>query len=209
MFSFRLFSQIKLIHRFVGRPLHYISINSLIYLSKRKVKNIGQLPQYLVEDHHEAIIDCTAFSAVQAEIARRAAWHQPNPRPPATYPLSGMVKCGICGAAYRHKIAGSSQKYKKPVWICDTFNTRGKAACPSQQVPEDILTAKTQEAGGLDGLFEIQVPGHNCLSFLYKDGRQVDLAWQHPSRAQSWTPEMKQAAREKSLQQRGHYECQT
>jgi DNA invertase Pin-like site-specific DNA recombinase len=179
------------------------------HLSKRRVQNVGQLPQYLVEDHHEAIIDSVTFAAVQAEIARRAARHQPNPKPPATYPLTSMVKCGLCGAGYRRKHAAAGSKYEKIVWICDTFNTRGKAVCPSQQIPEDILMTKTQEAGGFEGLVEIHVPGHNCLSFLYKNGRQVDLSWQHPSRRESWTPEMKQAAREKTLQQRGHHECRT
>jgi DNA invertase Pin-like site-specific DNA recombinase len=178
------------------------------HISKRKVKNIGQLPQFLVEDNHEAIIDRATFDAVQAEIARRAQKHQPNPKAPATYPFTGLIKCGICGAGYRRKHAAAGSKYEKIVWICDTFNTRGKAACPSQQIPENILIAKVEEAGGFDGLIEIRVPGHNSLSFLYNDGRQVDLPWIHPSRRESWTPEMKQAARNKTLQKRGHHACQ-
>ena len=179
------------------------------HLSKRKVKNIGQLPKYLVEDHHEAIIDQANFEAVQAEIARRAAIHQPNPKPPAVYPFTGIIKCGICGATYRRKIAGAAQKYKKPVWICETYNTVGKNACASQMIPEAILEAKTQEAGGFAGLERILVPAPGKLVFVYQDGRQVDLSWQNPSRRESWTPEMKQAAREKTLQQRGHHECRT
>jgi len=172
------------------------------HLSKRRVRNTGQLPKYFVRDNHEAIIDHVVFDAVQTEIARRAARHQPNPKPPQKYPLTGLIKCGICGAGYRRKHTAAGTKYEKIVWICSTFNTRGKTACPSQQIPEDILTAKVQEAGGFEGLAEIRVPGHNSLSFLYKDGTQVDLTWQTPSRRESWTPEMKQAAREKSLQRR-------
>jgi len=179
------------------------------HLSKRQVRNDGQLPKYLIRDNHEAIIDRAAFDAAQAEIARRARKHQPNPCPPATYPLTGLVKCGICGANYRRKHADAGSKYEKIVWICHTFNTRGKAACPSRQIPESILTAKVQEAGGFDGLAEIQIPGSNRLIFLYADGRQADLSWQHPSRRESWTPEMKQAAREKSMQQRRRHECQS
>ena len=41
------------------------------HLSKKKVKNTGQLPQYLVENHHEPIIDRDIFDAVQIEIALR------------------------------------------------------------------------------------------------------------------------------------------
>ena len=65
-----------------------------------------------------------------------------------------------------------------------------------------ILTAKTQEAGGFAGLKEIQVPGPNTLIFCYEDGRQVELAWAHPSRRDSWTPEMREAARQKSKESR-------
>ena len=169
------------------------------HLSKRKIKNDGQLPQYLVENHHEPIIDHKIWDDVQAEIKCRAEAHRrTNPAPAQPSDFTGLIRCGICGAGYRHKIFGSAKKYKKPVWICATFNTLGKNHCASQQIPEDILQAKTLEAGGFEGLQEILVPGPFALSFLYSDGRCVDLNWQHPSRAQSWTPEMREAARAKA-----------
>jgi hypothetical protein len=165
------------------------------HLTKQKVKNTGQLPQYLVRDNHEPIIDRAVFDAVQAEIARRAAAHrQTRPKPPQQSDFTGLIRCGICGAPYRHKIAGSAQKYKKPVWICSTFNSLGKAHCASQQIPEDILQAQTAEAGGFEGLQRIEVPGPFLLSFIYMDGRRVDLTWKHPSRNESWTQEMKAEA---------------
>ena len=173
------------------------------HLSKRRVKNEGQLPQYLVENNHEAIIDPAMFEAVQTEFARRtAAQHRAAPPPAEGYTFTGLIRCGICGAAYRHKIAGSAPKYKKSTWICGTYNTLGKAHCASQMIPEDILTAKTQEAGGFAGLKEIQVPGPNLLLFIYEDGRRVELAWAHTPRSQSWTPEMRVAARQKSKDRR-------
>lgn len=39
----------------------------------------------------------------------------------------------------------SGTKYEKPVWICATFNMKGKDACASQQIPEAILLEKTRE----------------------------------------------------------------
>jgi len=169
------------------------------HLSKRRIKNTGQLPMYLVENNHPAIIDRAAFGAVQAEIARRAAAHKQAPPPKGNYELTGKIRCGICGAPYGHKIAGSAPKYKKSVWICNTFNSLGKAHCPSQMIPEDILRAKVAEAGGLEGLREIVVPAPFLLYIIYMDGRRVEMAWRHPSRRDSWTDEMKQAARDKSL----------
>jgi len=171
------------------------------HLTKRRLKNTGQLPMYLVEGNHEAIIDRATFDAAQAEITRRAAAHVPAP-PKEIYAFTGKIRCGICGAPFGHKIAGAGPRYKKPVWICNTYNTLGKAHCPSQMIPEDILEAKTLEAGGFAGLKEIQVPGPNLLLFLYEDGRQIESTWAHPSRRESWTPEMREAARQKSIEKR-------
>ena len=43
------------------------------YLTKKQVVNHGEIPQYYVEDIHEAIIDKLQFQRVQDEIARRQA----------------------------------------------------------------------------------------------------------------------------------------
>ena len=170
------------------------------HISKRKVKNIGQLPQYLVEESHEAIIDKATFAAVQSEIARRAARFNPAPKAPAVYLYTGLIQCGKCGAAYKRKHAAAGSKYEKIVWICTAFDTLGKSECDSQQIPEDILDAKIAEVGGLALIAEIRVPGKNRLAFLLKDGTAQELAWAHPSRRQSWTAEMREAARQKSLE---------
>jgi len=173
------------------------------HLSKRRLKNTGQLPMYLVEGNHAPIIDRATFEAAQAEIARRK--QEAGIRKQGSgerYAFTGLIRCGICGAPFGHKIAGAGPRYKKPVWICNTYNTLGKAHCPSQMIPEDILTIKTQEAGGFAGLKEILVPGHNRLTFVYDDGTSRDITWAHPSRRESWTPEMREAARQKSKEAR-------
>ena len=166
------------------------------HISKRKVKNTGQLPQFYVTQSHEPIIDRETFAAVQVEISRRAMLHQPKPRSPEKYPLTGLIKCGICGRNYRRKHTAAGTKYEKIVWICNTFNSLGKAACPSQQISENILEAKATEAGGFDGLIEIRVPGSGKLKFIYAD-QEIDLTWSNPSRRHSWTEQMKQVARDR------------
>jgi DNA invertase Pin-like site-specific DNA recombinase len=180
----------------------------LDHLSKQKRWNHGERPSYFVRESHEPIIPQEQFDAVQAEIARRhLRWGSPASPPQTrgcaqTYQFTGLLCCGQCGAKYIRKHANAGSKYEKIVWICNTFNTLGKDHCGNQQIPEDILLAKTEEAGGFIGLKQIIVTGPGTLSFLYKDKngeRQVDLTWQNPSRARSWTPEMKEAARKKSL----------
>ena len=81
--------------------------------------------------------------------------------------------------------------------------------CSAQQIPERILLAKTSEVLGreawdrealLEQVTEIRVPGHNRLIYVFCDGHTQDVTWQNPSRRDSWTEEMKQPAREKSIE---------
>ena len=169
------------------------------HLSKKKVKNTGQLPKYHVKNSHEPIIDRKTFDAVQTEIRRRSKLHQPKRQPLAVYPFSGMIRCGKCGAPYKRKHANAGGKYEKIVWICSTFNNLGKSECDSQQISEKILIQKVEEVDGLENIAQIRIPDRNRLTFILKDGRVVDAQWQNPSRRESWTPKMKQTARERQL----------
>jgi len=177
------------------------------HLTKRQEVNRGQLPMYLIKDHHDAIINKDTFERARAEIARRAGKYHPSTAPAPVYPFSGMIRCGFCGEGYRRKITAAGTKYEKPVWICKTFNVYGKGACGSQQIPEDVLTQQAAialgiidfDAAALDArVSEIRVPGANQLLFIFKDGHEVGLAWQ-TSRRDSWTPEMRQQARADAL----------
>jgi len=172
---------------------------SLDHISKKKMVNRGEKQQFYVHHSHEAIISKEMFAEAQAEIKRRAEHFNAKPEPPKTYPFTGMIRCGICGANYRRKHTAAGTKYNKVVWICGTFNTYGRSECESQQIPENILEAKVAEVGGLDMIAEILVPGHNRLTFVLKDGSHRDVAWENPSRSKSWTPEMKESARQRQL----------
>ncbi len=46
---------------------------------------------------------------------------------------------------------------------------------------------------------EIRVPAPYTLVIVRPDGTEITRKWQHQSRRESWTPEMKQAARERQL----------
>lgn len=176
------------------------------YISKKTMRNHGERTMYHVENSHEEIIDKATFTAVQREIERRAAKYQPKPKPRERFLFTGLIRCGYCGEKYRRKTAAAGSKYAKIVWICSTFNVYGKASCPSQQIPEDILLAKTKEVLGVSDLevaiqkiSEIQIPAHNRLLYLFEDGSAVSVDWRNPSRSKSWTEEMKQVARKRQL----------
>ena len=47
-------------------------------IEKKTVRNIGQLPMYLIQDNHEGIISRETFHAAQAELTRRNAGKAPS-----------------------------------------------------------------------------------------------------------------------------------
>ena len=170
------------------------------HLTKRTRQNNGELPQYHITDSHEPIISLQQFNAVQEEIKRRADKHTHPGMKQKTYPFTGMVVCGGCGKHYRRKVTKTGS-----VWICSTFNTMGKAYCPSKQIPESILVSITEEVlGSTDALYDkitaIRAEKDNTLVFCFEDGSETVKRWQDRSRTESWTEEMKEAARQKALE---------
>ena len=164
------------------------------YLTKRTLPNEGQLPQYHSEGSHEPIIRMEDFEAVQAEMERRAAKHAPPGKGYRNrYPFTGLIICGCCGKHYRRKVTATG-----PVWICGTYNTIGKAACPSKQIPEGVLTDLTADMA-MDEITEIWAEKDNRLVFRFRSGEETVKRWKDRSRAESWTPEMRDAARQKAL----------
>ena len=59
-----------------------------------------------------------------------------------------------------------------------------------------------------DKITAIQAEGNNTLVFLFKDGTQTVKQWTDRSRAESWTPEMRAAAREFAKKGRAMRSCQ-
>lgn len=179
------------------------------HISKKGRINHGEVAQFYVENSHEAIISKDIFAKVQQELSRRAKLYGAPCGNEPKYCFTGMIHCNLCGRPYRRKITAIGTKYAKPVWVCWTFFTLGKEYCASQRIPESILIVKTSEVLGytdwdreilLQQISEIQVPGHNRLVYVFRDGHTQEITWQNPSRRESWTDEMKQKARERQLE---------
>ena len=170
------------------------------HLSKIDRPNLGELPQYLVRDDHEAIVSREVFEEVQQSIRERAVAFPEGHGVRAHYPFSQRLICGHCGKHYKRRVNSG-----KIAWQCSTYMTRGKALCPAKQIRESILEAVSAEVLGTDafdaGLFEreishIGVCEGNRLAFIFRDGRKVEKTWKSPSRRDSWTDEMKEQAAE-------------
>ncbi len=117
------------------------------YLNKKRVKNTGIVPQYYVEDDHEAIIPKEIFLMVQEEMTRRASV-QVNfggkKGYSANHAFSQMVFCASCGALFR-RIHWNNRNKKSIVWRCIT-RLKQKNDCRARTVSEETLSAAFLEA---------------------------------------------------------------
>lgn len=162
------------------------------HLTKRTLVNHGQLPQYHATDTHEPIIDMDTYNRAQLEMHRRAEKYG-KPQSSRKYPFSGMITCAGCGKHYRRKVTATG-----PVWICSTYNTLGKGACPSKAIPESTLMTVAAEVSATGEITAITAHNDNTLVFTLADGMQTVKRWQDRSRAESWTEKMRSAAGQKT-----------
>lgn len=113
-------------------------------ISKKMKKNNGELPKYLVKDHHEAIISRSLFELVQAEIARRAGKRKVSDKTSKTqqskysshYALTELLVCGDCGTAYR-RVTWAKRGKKKVVWRCISRLDYGTKYCKNSPTIEE------------------------------------------------------------------------
>jgi len=175
------------------------------YLSKKKKINKGELDQYYIENDHEAIISKEDFKKVQELIKVKGERNKINSSKRTLSVFTSKIKCGMCGASYRHKVT----RYNK-VWICRTFDSIGKAHCASKQIPEEQLIKAINKYLGIESFSDeafnkriklITVLPDNILRILSTDGEETDVKWEDPKRSNSWTPEMREAARQRTMQQ--------
>lgn len=85
-------------------------------------RNNGQLDQYYVADHHEAIISHEDFNAAAALIEQRAnekGIQRGNDKYQKRYAFSGKIICGECGDTFHRRIHSSTYG-KYPAWVCNT-----------------------------------------------------------------------------------------
>ena len=111
------------------------------------------------------------------------------------YDFKGKVFCGCCGWRYRRK-----KNYKKYVWKCGAYTIDGLEGCVSKQIPDSVLH---ELADSLEKEIEkiIRLPENN-VNFVFTDKTESLKHWVQPSRADSWTDEMKEQARQKGLERR-------
>ena len=130
------------------------------FLSKKKNINKGELPQYYVENNHEAIVDKETFDAVQATLDRKEKGKG------STTLFSSKLVCGDCGHYFGSKVWHSTSKYRRVIYQCNE-KYKGEKKCTTPHVTEDeikdwfvsainkVISNKDEIISNLETLLEI------------------------------------------------------
>ena len=115
------------------------------FLTKKMVKNTGQVQQYYVENSHPAIIEPDEFDAVQLEFERRKSLGLPTS---TTSIFSSKLVCADCGGHFGKKVWGSyksDKTYRKEIWRCNAKYKRLDKpgnGCQTPHLTEDEIKAR-------------------------------------------------------------------
>lgn len=105
------------------------------FLTKKQKVNEGEVPQYYVEDSHEAIIEPEEFELVQAEIARRKEIGKVYS---SSNIFSTKLVCSCCGGFFGSKVWHSTSKYRRVIWQCNHKFQNGEK-CKTPHLYEDEI----------------------------------------------------------------------
>lgn len=131
-------------------------------LTKKRVTNNGIVPQYYVENNHEAIIPRDLFMQVQEELVRRANLRTNKDGTKrvysSKYALSSRLYCGKCGDTMR-RIAEQSHEKKYPKWKCATRVNKGPRGCDADAISEKdihnaVVRAINKMLGGREDMLD-------------------------------------------------------
>ena len=97
------------------------------FLNKKSKKNEGEVPQYYIENDHDAIISKELFNIVQEKVKNRSAEFN------GANTLSNKLICGYCGSKFGKKTWHSTDIYKKCIYQC---NAKFEKKCKNRNLTE-------------------------------------------------------------------------
>ena len=155
-------------------------------ISKKIVKNVGQMAQYYMPDHHEAIVSREQYNAVKAEMARRSALRSPSKEAvtgrscyTSKYALSDRLFCGECGTLYRRKTRNVKGNIYHE-WRCISRLEYGKKYCHESptlwEIPlQNAILAAINSAMSVKTALVDQIKNVVSLELLPVQGQTMSL----------------------------------
>lgn len=169
-------------------------------ITKKRRKNKGQLPQYFIENTHEAIIDMDTWQYVQDEMERRRELGALANKSLNTCCFTGKIKCPYCGFSYMHNHrnknghpqeywnCGSKKKKQEPDKKCPVGGTISQKAL-EKACCEVLGLSEFNEAVFLEKVDHIEVPEKYTLQFFLKDGTKITRPAPNTGHQDCWTAE--------------------
>lgn len=112
-------------------------------IDKVRKPNEGEVPMWLVENSHPAIISREIFHRTQEEMSRRRTINPVSKKNTMTasgkyskYALKDVLQCGECGTRYR-RVTWSKKGKKKIVWRCCNRLDYGTKYCKDSLTVEE------------------------------------------------------------------------
>lgn len=104
-------------------------------IDKKRKKNTGEAPMYMVHNNHPPIISRETFNRAQVELARRLSLSPKSKKQTLSasgryskYALTEVLTCAECGTRYK-RVTWMRGKEKKIVWRCISRLDYGKKYC--------------------------------------------------------------------------------
>lgn len=143
------------------------------------IKNTGQLPRYVVEDNHPAIIEREIFDRVQAKIKESYEFNPAAHRVVKPSCFSAKLICGKCGAHYVKGVTkANGQDGLQEHWYC--YGKIRRKECDARNIRGSRLRDASCEVLGLaefdENIFsktveKILTTDTDILEFHFYDGR--------------------------------------
>jgi DNA invertase Pin-like site-specific DNA recombinase len=160
------------------------------HITKNKVKNNGELPRYVIENAHTAIVDRAVFDEVQARLQSRKIVVERTA-------FTSKILCEVCGCNFQR----ATKQYhgrKTKVMTCANKKAGAPCKCDTVQIPETILESVTAEVLGL-AEFDAEVfnakikriiaPSSHTLVYEFTSGKTMSREWSSTARTDCWTGE--------------------
>ncbi len=108
------------------------------FLTKKKKINEGEVPQYYIDESHEAIISPEDFEQVQLEMARRKKLGKQYS---GNSLFAAKIVCADCGCFFGSKVWHSTSKYRRVIWQCNN-KFKGEHFCTTPHLYESEIQQK-------------------------------------------------------------------
>lgn len=137
------------------------------FLTRKKLKNNGVLPQYYIENSHEAIIEKNTFNYIQQKLSNRDS---------KSLLLSGKLLCSSCRSNYMRRRVHSTT-YNNLLWKC-VGRTGG--TCQQDSIYQEYLLFKLHQIS-IKKAVELGVGNYLVEKLNYKFDTSPDSLWEMDS----------------------------